>query len=254
MQYFRRLELILLLALVYWDAAGQDLTRARESLHGLTVQQEYRCSPYDSDDYSYPQSVEPRIVASQGGLFSPYDMQCFQSLRDTDIEHIVARSEAHDSGLCRASVETRKLFASDLDNLALASPSLNRHQKRASDAAEWLPPRNQCWYVYAIVRVKRKYGLSVDHAESDALNRLLWQCAGVPVMVTPSCTLITNATPATPPQRRTDPVSPQRTVGNCGPYANCTALRRDHPRGVSRDHCAYSARMDRDKDGWACER
>ena len=52
-----------------------------------------------------------------------------------------------------------------------------------------------------------------------------------------------------------DPLS--RSVGaqsGCGPYRNCTALRRDHPNGVSRGHCAYQRRMDRDNDGRACER
>ena len=39
----------------------------------------------------------------------------------------------------------------------------------------------------------------------------------------------------------------------CGPYKNCTELRKDHPEGVPKDHCAYKASMDRDKDGWACE-
>ena len=37
---------------------------------------------------------------------------------ETDIEHIVARSEAHDSGLCVADEATRRRFATDLLNLA----------------------------------------------------------------------------------------------------------------------------------------
>ena len=45
-----------------------------------------------------------------------------------------------------------------------------------------------------------------------------------------------------------------RREPGCGPYRNCTALRRDHPNGVARGHCAYQRRMDRDNDGRACER
>ena len=41
---------------------------------------------------------------------------------ETDIEHIVATSEAHDSGLCAADRATRKQFAQDLRNLTLAPP------------------------------------------------------------------------------------------------------------------------------------
>lgn len=37
-------------------------------------------------------------------------------------------------------------------------------------------------------------------------------------------------------------------------FANCTELRTVHPRGVSSDHPDYQPSMDRDKDGWACER
>ena len=40
---------------------------------GIRVEPENRCSPYNADDYSYPQSVEPRIVAQQGGrIYGPY--------------------------------------------------------------------------------------------------------------------------------------------------------------------------------------
>ena len=56
------------------------------------------------------------------------------------------------------------------------------------------------------------------------------------------------ASPASPP------ASPRASGAGCGPYRNCTALRRDHPNGVLRGHRAYQRRMDRDNDGRACER
>ena len=53
----------------------------------------------DSDSYPYSQSVEPQIVARMGGrIYGPYTGTTFSSTCDTDIEHIVAKSEAHDSG------------------------------------------------------------------------------------------------------------------------------------------------------------
>ena len=87
---------------------------AEQTWRGLTVAAEYRCSPYDADDYPYSQSVEPRIVADLGGvIYGPYTGRTFSSTRETDIEHIVARSEAHDSGLCAAGDATRRQFSSD---------------------------------------------------------------------------------------------------------------------------------------------
>ena len=72
---------------------------------------ENRCSVYDSDDYSYPQSVEDEIVAGIGSIYSPYTGECFATTGETDIEHIVARSEARDSGMCAASGDTKRAFA-----------------------------------------------------------------------------------------------------------------------------------------------
>ena len=121
---------------------------------GITIAPEDRCSPYDPDDYPYSPSVEPRIVQDLGGVYGPYTGTWFESIKETDIEHIVARSEAHDSGLCAADDATRSGFASDLVNLTLASPSVNRHQKVDKDVAEWLPDLNQCWFVDRTVRVR----------------------------------------------------------------------------------------------------
>ena len=86
-----------------------------------------------------------------GIIYGPYTGRWFESTRETDIEHIVARSEAHDSGLCAVDPATRERFASDLLNLTLASPTVNRQQKSAYDVAEWLPDLNQCWYVDRVV-------------------------------------------------------------------------------------------------------
>ena len=144
---------------------------------GIRVAPECRCTPYDRDnDYPYPQSIEARIADRLGGMFSPYDLTQFESLRESDIEHVIAVSEAHDSGLCAASAGVRRRFASDLDNLTLAAPELNRYQKRDHDAAEWLPEHNRCWFAATIVAVRREYGLTIDRREAAALDEVLKGC------------------------------------------------------------------------------
>ncbi len=157
-----------------------------DTFRGIPIRPENRCSPYNSEDYPYSQSVEPNISVHQGGFFSPYSMRCFVSIRQTDIEHIVARSEAHDSGLCAATAQVRKDFAKDLLNLTHAAPLLNRRQKIAYDASEWLPANNRCWYANTIVEVKRKYGLTVDEEEAAVLSRILQNCPNVG-MEFPTC-------------------------------------------------------------------
>ena len=138
------------------------------------VAPEYRCSPYEADDYSYSPSLEARIVSGLSGkVYGPYTGRCFSSSQDTDIEHIVARSKAHDSGLCAADAETKRRFARNLLNLTLANPRVNRYEKRGKDAAEWLPNLNQCWFAARIVEVRRKYDLTIDRREAEALERVI---------------------------------------------------------------------------------
>ena len=155
-----------------------------ETWRGIVVAPERRCSPYEADDYSYPQSLEARIVSGLGGkVYGPYTGRCFSSPQDTDIEHIVAQSEAHDSGLCAADAETRRRFARDPLNLTLANPRVNRYEKRGKDAAEWLPNVNECWFAAAIVEVRRKYGLTIDRRESGALERVLSACPSTEMVI-----------------------------------------------------------------------
>ena len=148
----------------------------------MIVAAEHRCAPYRSGEYAYPQAVEDDIIQRLGGIFSPYTNEVFHSKGDTDIEHVVARSEAHDSGLCRADAATKRAFSRDLLNLTLASPRVNRNQKGAKDAAEWQPDANQCWFAQTVVAVRRAYQLTIDRREADALDGILAGCSSTEMM------------------------------------------------------------------------
>ena len=158
-------------------ALGLVDVASAETWRGLTVADERRCVPYDKKrDYPYPQSVERDIVRELGVVYGPYTGTCFAFSGQTDIEHIVAASEAHDSGLCAADAETKARFARDLRNLTLASPRVNRHEKSGKDAAEWVPARNRCWFAGRVLEVRRAYGLTIDRREVAALDRILASC------------------------------------------------------------------------------
>ena len=86
-------------------------------------------------------SLEDEIIAglpqADGHVFTPYTCGKFEirsdGTADTDIEHIVALAEAYDSGLAETQF---RAFAGDLDNLTIADPTVNRHQKSDKDAGE----------------------------------------------------------------------------------------------------------------------
>ena len=236
--------------------AAQPPTQSGAIWRGLTVAPENRCSPYDSDDYRYSPSVEPRIVEALGGIYGPYTGTWFESIKETDIEHIVARSEAHDSGLCAAGPATWSEFASDLLNLTLASPSVNRHQKSDNDIAEWLPDLNQCWYVDRTLQVRRQYGLTIDRAEADAVDRILAGCQSTDIVVLAPGTSAT-ATP-TPTTEATPTQSPDVDAlalwdDNGNGRITCAEARAHGIAPVHRGHPAYQYMRDADGDGVVCE-
>ena len=158
------------------------VTAPAETWRGVTVASEERCSPFDRKrDYTYPQSVELVVIEGMGRrIYGPYTGRTFASRRETDIEHIVAVSEAHDSGLCAADRDTRRRFARDPLNLTLAAPGINRCMrggKCAHDAAEWLPVKNRCWFANRVLLVRQKYALTIDRAEAEALDTVFSHCS-----------------------------------------------------------------------------
>ena len=95
------------------------------------------------------------------------------NLRSTDVEHIVALSEAHDSGL---PPDRMLAFSGDPLNLTVAAPRENRNVKSDKDAADYLPPRNRCWFAGRVLDVKARWGLTVDADEAAALILALDGC------------------------------------------------------------------------------
>ena len=106
---------------------------------------------------------------------TPYTCSAiYNNLRNTDVEHIVALAEAHDSGL---SPDQMLEFSGDILNLTVAMPRENRIIKSAKDAADYLPVNNRCWFVGKVIQVKNKWGLSVDWLEYVSLASVLDSCS-----------------------------------------------------------------------------
>lgn len=75
---------------------------------------------------------------------------------------------------------------------------------------------------------------------------------GVKHSVSSSCGKVIDKQSPTKPATTKPIEKPAQTVQTN--FKNCTELRKVYPNGVSKDHPAYQLKMDRDKDGWACER
>ena len=185
-------------------------------------------------------------------MYAPYTGTCFASTTETDIEHIVAASEAHDSGLCARDAATKVRFARDLRNLTLASPRVNRHEKGGKDAADWVPDRNRCWFAARVLEVRRVYGLTIDRREAAALDRALAACDSTAlepvVCAVPSASA---SEPASSPAAGDDALA--LYDDNRNGKITCKEARRHGIAPVPRSHPAYLYMRDADGDGVVCE-
>ncbi len=119
-------------------------------------------------------------VVESGVLLDPFSGENINFQRGektsalVQIDHVVALSNAWQTGIFKADLATRKSFANDPLNLLAVKGSLNS-QKGDGDAATWLPPNKsfRCDYVSRQVEVKVKYGLWVTKPERDAILRIL---------------------------------------------------------------------------------
>lgn len=117
-----------------------------------------------------------------GSLIDPYsgNVITFSSTKSTiDIDHVVALSNAWQTGAAYFDKTKRQLIANDPLNLLAVDSNLNR-QKGDGDAATWLPPLKsyRCDYVARQIAVKAKYALWVTSPEKEAIVKILEKCVG----------------------------------------------------------------------------
>ncbi len=132
----------------------------------------------------YKVSSQDCVVLS-GILVDPYSGDSINFQRgvatssDVQIDHVVALSNAWQTGAFKLTVEKRTAFANDPLNLLAVKGRLNS-QKGDGDAATWLPPKKsyRCSYVARQVAVKYKYGLWLTAPEKAAILKLLKPCPG----------------------------------------------------------------------------
>jgi len=126
-----------------------------------------------------------QCVVLSGTLLDPYSGEKIAFERgvatssDVQIDHVVALSNAWQTGAFKLTYEKRLAFANDPMNLLAVKGRLNS-QKGDGDAATWLPPRKdiRCAYVAQQIVVKAKYGLWVTPPEKAAMVGLLSKCPG----------------------------------------------------------------------------
>jgi hypothetical protein len=122
-------------------------------------------------------------VVESGTLIDRYSGETINFVRgnissmDVQIDHVVALSNAWQTGAFKLSAEQRRALANDPLNLFAVKGRLNS-QKGDGDAATWLPPLKsfRCSYVAQQIAVKAKYSLWVVAPEKTAMVNILAKC------------------------------------------------------------------------------
>ena len=129
--------------------------------------------------------VNEKCQIESGLLHDPYTGKDITFTRgaatsdDIQIDHVVALSDAWQSGAQQLTFDERVGLANDpLELLAVDGPA--NQQKSDGDAATWLPSNKafRCQYVARQIAVKKKYRLWVKPAEKDVIVRVLSVCPG----------------------------------------------------------------------------
>lgn len=125
-------------------------------------------------------------VVLTGVLLDPYTHTTLRFSKEraseVQVDHVVALSNAWQTGAARWTAQQRTRFANDPLELLAVSGRTNQ-QKGDGDAATWLPPYRPFWcaYVARQVAVKARYGLWVTPPERDAMLRVLSRCPAEPL-------------------------------------------------------------------------
>ncbi len=127
-------------------------------------------------------------VVLSGTLIDPFSGETINFVRgnvssmEVQIDHVVALSNAWQTGAFKLSIKDRTAFANDPLNLLAVKGRLNS-QKRDGDAATWLPPLKsyRCDYVLRQMAVKIKYKLWFTAPEKEAMIRILKSCPEKPL-------------------------------------------------------------------------
>ena len=211
-------------------------------------------------DLTAKQHKNPRgCVVISGILNDPYTGKVINFMRGKDtseqvqIDHVVALSDAWQSGAQEISAQERLQLANDPENLLAVDGPANQ-QKSDSDAATWLPANAsfRCPYVARQIRVKAKYHLWVKPAEKEAMINVLTPCAGAAAKPAPDtpASVVPGDAPAPVPQVDAPPVqNPAPALA----FQTCADARAAGYRNMHRGAPGYSEHLDRDGDGIACE-
>lgn len=145
-----------------WSDSDQD---CQDTRHELLIR--YSLAPV-----TYTRVDQCKV---ESGLWmDPYTGHFYERASDLDVEHIVPLKWAHDHGAASWSMEKKRQFAEDPENLWLVDDGRNQ-SKGHKGPDQWMPPYGpvRSHYLRRFMAVVKKYGLESTPAESRIFLAML---------------------------------------------------------------------------------
>ncbi len=203
-----------------------------------------------------------------GTLAGPYNGTTIAFVRGVttsstvQIDHVVALSDAWQTGALTWTADQRDALANDPLNLLAVQGRLNE-QKGDGDAATWLPPNKEarCAHVARQVAVKSRCSLWVTPPEKAAIARVPSPCPRQRLpsggqSAAPEKAPLTSPAPTTDGNESTAPrpaTPPRPTPTSTVDHSSCGAVRNAGRAPLAKGQPGYRAQLDGDHDGAACQ-
>ena len=223
----------------------------------------------DMTNVTFKSGTHDCIVLT-GTLADPYTGKTIQFQRGqgtstaVQVDHVVALSDAWQTGAQQLSSDQRLQLANDPYNLLAVDGPANE-QKSDSDAASWLPSNTafRCEYVARQIGVKQKYSLWVTSGEKTAMQNVLSTC---PSQTVPTAGGVSSAATASAASSEQNALTKSNSASAASGssqsatgsednvyYNNCSEVRAAGKAPLNAGQPGYRAGLDRDNDGVACE-
>ena len=160
------------------DIASQVLVKASDSKYTRTDWKHWIDEDGDCEDTRAEILKERSLTAVKldkkgcrvisGKWDDYYYSEILSQVSNVDIDHLVPLKHAHDHGGSTWSLEEKRKFANDPENLIITNRKYNR-QKGSKDITQWMPIDRSyaCKYMKQWFKIKMKYSLIVEDKEKE---------------------------------------------------------------------------------------
>ncbi len=154
-----------------WDHWIDNDGNCRDTRHELLIRESLVSVSFKS------RSDRKKCEVESGQWYGPYIGRMFTASGSMDLDHIIPIKWAHLHGGWQWTLDQKRAFANDYQNLVLVDSGNNR-SKNAKGPSKWLPPNEAyyCEYISKWEYLINKYELKPGTKDQKKINKIVKSC------------------------------------------------------------------------------